>query len=129
MVVRVAVVVVLLALVAPVAAHAQSDPGCVGDTDADAVPMKPGPRLRFGIGPLVQAGQIGPTPSTAVPEQPERTHQALAQRRPPQAVPRLGPPRGPFVLRLNRFFWSDGEAGIRRSLALAHRFTSRGYLV
>ena len=33
------------------------------------------------------------------------------------------------MLRLNRFFWSDGEAGFRRYLALADRFTSRGYLV
>src|SRR3954451_6622183 len=120
MVVRVAVMVVLLALVAPVAAHAQSDPGCVGDTDAGAVPQKPGPRLRFGIGPLVQAGQIGPVPATAVPEDPGKTHEALAQ---------LRPPAGPFVLRLNRLFWSDGEAGIRRYLAIARRFTSRGYLV
>src|SRR3954469_16187136 len=120
MVVRVAVVVVLLALAAPVAAHAQSDPGCVGDTDAGAVPQKPGPRLRFGIGPLAQAGQIGPAPATAVPEDLGKTHEALAQ---------LRPPAGPFVLRLNRLFWSDGEAGIRRYLAIARRFTSRGYLV
>jgi hypothetical protein len=107
-------------LAVPAAAQAHSDPGCVGDTDADAVERKPGPRLRFGIGPLVQAGQIGPTPATPVPEQPARTHEALAQ---------LRPRSGPFVLRLNRLFWSDGEAGIRRYLALARRFTSRGYLV
>src|SRR3954468_3717915 len=120
MVVRVAVMVVLLALAAPVAAHAQSHPGCVGDTAPGAVPQKPGPRLRFGIGPLVQAGQIGPVPATAVPEDPGKTHEALAQ---------LRPPAGPFVLRFNRLFWSDGEAGIRRYLAIARRYTSRGYLV
>jgi hypothetical protein len=102
------------------AAHAQAELACPGDTNPDAVPRKPGPRLRFGIGPLVQAGQIGPTPATPVPEQPARTQAALA---------RLRPPRGPFVLRLNRFFWSDGEAGVRRYLALARRFTRRGYLV
>ena len=33
------------------------------------------------------------------------------------------------MLRLNRFFWSDGEAGIRRFLALARRYTRRGYRV
>src|SRR3954447_24601852 len=109
-----------LAAAAAPAGHAQSDPGCVGDTDASAVPQKPGPRLRFGIGPLVQAGQIGPSPAAAVPEQPTATHDALAQ---------LRPPSGPFVLRLNRLFWSDGEEGVRRYLALARRFTSRGYLV
>jgi hypothetical protein len=113
------VLLVLIGFAAPTA-QAQSDSACVGDTDADAVPREPGPRLRFGIGPLVQAGQIGLTPAPPVPEQPARTHEALAQ---------LRPPGGPFVLRLNRFFWSDGEAGIRRYLALARRFTSRGYLV
>jgi hypothetical protein len=115
------VVAAVLALaVMPGAARGQSDPGCVGDTDASKVPQKPGPRLRFGIGPLVQAGQIGPLPGAAVPEQPSRTDEALAQ---------LRPPSGPFVLRLNRLFWSDGEAGINRYLAIARRFTSRGYQV
>ena len=108
-------VVASCSFAAPAAAQS-----CVGDVDAGAVAERPGKNLRFGIGPLVQAGQIGPAPSPAVPEQPERTHSALA---------RLRPPGRPFVLRLNRFFWSDGEAGIRRYLALADRFTSRGYLV
>ncbi|MFL5868695.1 MAG: hypothetical protein ACJ766_16460 [Thermoleophilaceae bacterium] len=117
---RVMLVVALAVLVAAPVARAQSDSGCVGDTDASSVPMKPGPRLRFGIGPLVQAGQVGPAPATAKPEQPARTDAALSQ---------LRPARGPFVLRLNRFFWSDGEAGIRRYLELARRFTRRGYLV
>ena len=103
----------------PAPAAAQ-EPSCVGEVESDAVPQRPGPNLRFGIGPLVQAGQIGPLPGPAVAEQPERTHDALA---------RLRPPTGAFVLRLNRFFWSDGEAGFQRYLALAERFTSRGYLV
>ena len=111
------VLVVALATAGP--ARAQP-PACVGDTESDAVPQKPGPRLRFGITPLAQAGQIGPVPADALPEQPERTHSALAELRPPGA---------PFVVRLNRFFWSDGEAGFRRYLELARRFTSRGYLV
>jgi hypothetical protein len=88
--------------------------------DAVDVQQKPGPRLRFGIGPLVQAGQIGPVAGPAVPEQPERTHHYLAA---------LRPANGPFVLRLNRFFWSDGEEGFQRYLALAERFTQRGYLI
>jgi hypothetical protein len=33
------------------------------------------------------------------------------------------------VLRLNRFFWSDGEAGMRRYLGLARRFARRGFLI
>ena len=69
----------------------------------------------------VQAGQIGPLPAAAVPEQPAKTHAALAQ---------LRPPGGPFVLRLNRFFWSDGEAGLQAvPRRWRERFTSRGYLV
>ena len=108
------------AALAPAPAAAQGEPSCVGEVESDAVTQKPGPRLRFGIGPLVQAGQIGPLPGPAVAEQPERTHEALA---------RLRPATGAFVLRLNRFFWSDGEAGFARYLALAERFTGHGYLV
>ncbi len=104
---------------APAAAQAQ-EPSCVGDIDAVDVQQKPGPRLRFGIGPLVQAGQIGPAPGPAVPEQPARTHSFLAA---------LRPRNGAFVLRLNRFFWSDGEEGFRRYLGLAERFTQAGYLI
>jgi hypothetical protein len=107
-------------LVAPAQASGQTDPVCSADTEASEVAQKPGPRLRFGIGPLPQAGQIGPTPSPAMPEQPGRTHEFLGL---------LRPPGGPFVLRLNRFFWSDGEEGFRRYLELAERFTRRGYLI
>jgi len=102
------------------AASAQVDPVCVGDTDSTTVEQKPGPLLRFGIGPLVQAGQIGPAPAAALPEQPGQTDAALSA---------LRPPNGPFVLRLNRFFWSDGEEAFRRYLALVDRFTRQGYLV
>src|SRR3954451_24682032 len=76
--------------------------------------------LRFGIGPLPQAGQASGGPATALPEQPARTDAALA---------RLRAPGRPFVLRLNRFFWSDGEAGFRRYLGLARRFARQGYLI
>jgi hypothetical protein len=74
--------------------------------------------LRFGIGPLPQAGQAGGGPAQAVPEQPARTDAALA---------RLRKPGAPFVLRLNRFFWSDREAGFRRYLHLTRRFARLGY--
>ncbi len=93
---------------------------CTAEVTARQVEAKPGPALRFGVGPLVQAGQIGGAPAAAVPEQPARTHAALA---------RLRPPGGPFVLRLNRFFWSDGEAAFQRYLGLARRFARRGYLI
>ena len=112
--------VAVVVLLSATGAGAQTDTVCVGDTDAVAVEQKPGPQLRFGIGPLPQAGQVGPAPSPAVPEQQEETDEALRNLRPSD---------GPFVLRLNRFFWSDGEAGFRRYLDLAERFTRDGYLV
>ncbi|MBA3263896.1 MAG: hypothetical protein H0T69_15765 [Thermoleophilaceae bacterium] len=93
---------------------------CTADIHASDVRTQPGPPLRFGIGPLVQAGQAGGGPAVAVAEQPARTHAALA---------RLKAPGRPFVLRLNRFFWSDGEPGFRRYLGLARRFARRGYLI
>jgi hypothetical protein len=107
-------------LLLPASASAQLDPICSADTEASEVEQKPGPQLRFGIGPLPQAGQIGGNPAPAVPEQPARTHAFLRE---------LRPSGGPFVLRLNRFFWSDGEEGFRRYLGLARRFARRGYLI
>ncbi len=109
---RLTLVLTLAALAGAAPAAAQDEPSCVGEVEAEGIEQKAGPNLRFGIGPLVQAGQIGPLPGPAVAEQPERTHEALA---------RLRPPTGPFVLRLNRFFWSDGEVAFERYLALARR--------
>jgi hypothetical protein len=108
-----------LALLAAFPAAAAALP-CTAAIRAGDVRAQPGPPLRFGIGPLVQAGQAGGGPAAAVPEQPRRTHEALD---------RLRAPGRPFVLRLNRFFWSDREAGFRRYLGLARRFARRGYLI
>ena len=83
--------------------------------------QKPGPALRVGITPGVQTGQLGTGPSP--PRTPEDPVRHLA------ALDRLRPPGAPFVLRLHRFFWSDGEAGVQRFLALAQRYTERGFLV
>jgi hypothetical protein len=119
-VVTVALAAIVAAWTAGPSPVASAAAPCAGDIDAGTVAQHPGPRLRFGITPGVQAGQIGPRPAPAVPEQVPRTLSALG---------RLRPAGGPFVLRLNRFFWSDGEAGLRRFLALADRYTRRGYLV
>src|SRR5206468_3396179 len=83
------------------------------------VPMQPGPRLRFGITPAGEAGALGPA-VPVVPDDPPRTLAALD---------RLRAPKAPLVLRLNRFLWADGEAGMARFLALAKRYTDAGYLV
>src|SRR5207253_1897925 len=78
---------------------------CPPRTGAAGVPVKPGPAVRMGITPAGEAGALGPK-VPVVPIDQERTYAALAQLRPPGAAP--------FVLRLNRLFWSDGEAGVRR---------------
>src|SRR3954471_16365294 len=86
--------VVLCGLVSVVAgvgmapAQGPSSP-CLGDTSADGVVAKPGPRIRFGITPAGRAGAIGPP----VPVTPGSKQQTLA------ALRGLRPPTGPFVLR------------------------------
>ncbi|MEA2458436.1 MAG: hypothetical protein QOC95_1408, partial [Thermoleophilaceae bacterium] len=101
-------------------AHAQS--GCFGEVSADGVPQKPGPPIRFGITPGVQTGQLGTGP------QPPRTPEDPAQQ--VAALHKLVPSgQTPFVLRLHRFFWSDGEAGVQHFLELADRYTREGFLV
>src|SRR5215213_4796495 len=108
------------------AAHAQggdaSFPNCTSNLQADQVAASPAKHpLRFGITPGVQTGQLGAGAiPPRLPEDPARTLAALG---------RLKPGDGPFVLRLHRFFWSDGEEGVRRFLALKDRYTSQGYLV
>jgi hypothetical protein len=100
-------------------ARAQGSPVCLGDLSAAGVPQLPGERLRMGINPAGEAGALGPRVEP-VPENPPRTLAALRE---------LAPPSAPMVVRLNRFFWSEGEAGIRRFLALANRYSQAGYLV
>ena len=99
------------------AATAQAPQVCLGDPSAQGVPMLPGPLLRLGINPAGEAGALGP-PVPAVPEDPVRTLDALA---------RLRKVDSPFVVRLNRFFWSEEEAAVQRFLALTQRYTALGY--
>jgi len=106
---------VAMATLAP-AASAQV---CLGDTSAAGVPQLPAPKLRFGINPAGEAGAFGPRVEP-VPDDPARTLAALA---------RLRPPRASLVVRLNRFFWSDGEAGVQRFLALTRRYADAGHRV
>jgi hypothetical protein len=115
------VTLVAAAVAAVPQASAQSDP-CTGEASADSVAQKPGPRLRFGITPGAQTGQLGSGPQPPrVPEDPAKQLSALQKLRPDQKIP--------FVLRLHRFFWSDGEAGVKHFLELAKRYTAAGYLV
>src|SRR5215213_7488205 len=96
--------IALAALVAAPAASAQQQSCGLGETNADNVPQKPGPLLRFGITPGVQTGQLGTGPQP--PRTPEEPSKQLA------ALRALVPPGVPFVLRLHRFFWSEGEQGV-----------------
>jgi hypothetical protein len=105
----------------PVAARAADDyPVCGGETSAANVVQKPGPALRVGITPRVEAGQFVVPAATAKPEDPAKTLAALAKLRPPD---------GPFVVRLNRFFWSDGESAFKQFLSEAQRYSDAGYEV
>src|SRR4051794_21158268 len=115
---------VLTGLVSVVAgagtAPAQDPPSpCLGDPGADGVVAKPGPRIRFGITPAGRAGAIGPP----VPVTPGSRKQTLA------ALRGLRPPAAPFVLRLNRFFWSLRAAGFQQFLRRARGYVNHGYLV
>ena len=106
-------------------ASAQDDasfPVCARNLQADQVPPSPEKRpLRFGITPGVQTGQLGGgAVPPRLPEDPAKTLGALG---------RLKPADAPFVLRLHRFFWSDGEQGVRDFLALKDRYTRAGYFV
>src|SRR4051794_25248802 len=107
-------------LAAPVAAAAQT-PGCPGVPDSSGVPRKPGPAIRFGLTPQVQVGQLG---TGAVPPRvPEDAGKQIA------ALDRLRPANGPLVLRLHRFFWSDGQEAVIRFLDLTRLYTSHGFQV
>ena len=73
----------------------------------------------MGINPAGRAGAIGP-PVPLVPIDYGKTLTALR---------RLRPAGRPFVLRLNRFFWSDGQRGIHHFMHLTRLYTKRGYRV
>jgi hypothetical protein len=116
-----ALAAVCVSVVVPAQASADSIPGiCLGDLSATGVQAEPGQLLRFGITPAGEAGTLGPA-SPAVPGTEAQDLAALEGLR----------PRGgaPFVIRLNRFFWSDGEEGISRFERLARMYTSHGYEV
>src|SRR3954447_15297726 len=109
----------ILGLLAVLALAPAARADCLGDISAAGVPQRAGPPLTFGITPAGEAGALGPA-VPPVPHDPAKTLAAPGRPRPPAA---------PFVLRLNRFFWSEGDAAIQRFSDLVDRYTGAGYAV
>ena len=99
--------------------QAQMPRPCLGDPTAAGVKALPGPRVRFGLTPAGVAGALGPV----VPVVPISKRKTLA------ALRKLKAPGKPLVLRLNRFFWSEGRKGFRRFKRRAFGYARAGYLV
>ena len=98
------------------AAAAASDPYCTGGYGAGQA-ARPGPPVRFGIDPEA-AGSTGSVQTSVKPEDPAKAFAALAALRPPGKE---------LVLRVNRLFWSDGEAGIDRFRQIVAADDAAGY--
>jgi hypothetical protein len=110
---------VVLVTLGSAPAPARGGSPCTGDTSANGVPRLPAPPLHMGMGPAGAAGAAGP----AVPLVPIDFGETL------EALEQLRPRHAPFVLRLNRFFWSNGREGIEHFLRLTRLYTKRGYRV
>ena len=110
----VAVICLLWSAAAAVRASAASDPYCTGSYGGAAPGA--GAALRFGIDPGL-AGSAGGVQLPSTPDDPARD---LA------AVKALAPPGRQLVVRLNRLFWSDGQAGIAAFGRLVGRYTQAG---
>jgi hypothetical protein len=103
-------------VLAPASARAQLDL-CL-DADPPPVSAEAHP-IRFGITPQL-AGTAGGSQGEVAPEDPEQVVDALH---------RLQPPKRPLVIRLNRLFESDGQAGIDHFVELADRYRREGFAV
>ena len=111
------VVAVLAALCAPTGAGAQGATGgdlCLTDPvwPASAAPQP----VRFGITPQA-AGSAGLVQQEGAPRDEAALDRALTDLRPPGKA---------LVVRLNRLFSGDGEAGIARFAQLADRYAALG---
>ncbi len=105
-------------LLAPGLAEAGSGPDpCLSATVAEA--SAPETRIRFGITPQL-AGTVGAEQGSVVAEDPARRRDALRALRPPHRA---------VVIRLNRLFMADGDAGIERFAARARRYARAGFAV
>lgn len=108
-------VICAFAAAAPAAGSTPGDPYCTGSYGG--APPVSGAQLRFGIDPGI-GGSAGGVQIPSVPDDPARD---LA------AVQALTPPGRAMVVRLNRLFWSDGQAGLNAFQAQVSRYTSAGF--
>ena len=104
----------LLMAGAPAAAQSPDDYCLTTETPEPTAPPHP---IGFGITPL-EAGSAG---AAQLPSVPFDLEQDVA------ALQRLRPPGERLVLRLNRMFWADGEAGVQRYAALVDRYAQAGF--
>lgn len=105
-----------LVLLAPGAAHAQG-PACV--IPGPLPEARPPVALRFGITGQA-AGSVGVGQGTIAPEDQGKAFAALD---------RLKLPHRDLVVRLNRMFQADGDAGIARFAKLTDAYAARGFKV
>src|SRR4051794_37955582 len=80
-------------------------------------PTAPADALRFGITPQA-AGNAGPAQGDVAPENEAKAVKALH---------RLELNKRQLVLRLNRLFWSDGQAGIDRFATRIDAYAAQGF--
>jgi hypothetical protein len=116
----VAALVVVVTLLAAGSAAAQAP--CTADFPSTAPAPQPGAKLRMGIYPGGPAGQLGPVPAPAVPEDQAKIFAALE---------RLRPPNGPFAIHVYRAYMTpESEAREEQEhRRLVELYTSRGYAV
>jgi hypothetical protein len=101
-------------LAAPPPAAAQAGDELCLITDPPRIDAPPQP-VRFGVTPHA-TGNVLPSPT-----RPERAGAALA------ALRELRPGRRQLVLRLNRMFMSQGEAGVHRFAGVVDRYAAAGF--
>jgi hypothetical protein len=106
--------VLITVSLAPAAAARAADSLCTADYAN--VRARSGPPLRFGIDPGL-AGSVGGAQLPSVADNSAKDLSAVKALRPPGRV---------LVVRLNRLFWSDGNAGISAFRTRVRRYTRAG---
>jgi hypothetical protein len=107
--------VVLMAMLLTASTATARDDGCLSQPIPRA--SKAPHAIRFGVTPLL-AGTSGAVQEPAVPEDQSQIDLALRA---------LDPPGRRLVMRINRVFESDGQAGIARAIALEQHYSQLGF--